>query len=51
MKKVKIAFLERDRIINQKKYNNDHIGHKKYFKWVDDGNDLIKISNKCNLTF
>ena len=42
MKKVKIAFLDRDGIINQKKYNNGYIGYLKYFKWVKGAKKAIK---------
>ena len=43
MRKVKIAFLDRDGVINQKKYNNGYIGHKKYFKWVKGAKKTIKF--------
>jgi len=43
MKKIKIVFLDRDGVINQKKYNNGYIGYKKYFKWVKGAKKAIKF--------
>ena len=43
MKKVKIAFFDRDGVINQKKFNNGYIGYKKHFKWVKGAKKAIKF--------
>tara|TARA_B100000795_G_scaffold259880_1_gene235230 strand:- start:2185 stop:2691 length:507 start_codon:yes stop_codon:yes gene_type:complete len=48
MKKIKIAFLDRDGVINQKKYNNGYIGHLKYFKWVKGAKKTIKFLKEKN---
>ena len=46
MKKVKVAFLDRDGVINQKKYNNGYIGYVKYFKWIKGAKKTIKFLKK-----
>ena len=46
MEKIKIAFLDRDGVINQKKFNNGYIGQQKYFKWVKGAKKAIKFLKK-----
>ena len=48
MKKFKIAFLDRDGVINSNKPNNGYIGSLKYFKWVAGAIKVIKLLNKKN---
>ena len=42
MKKFKIAFLDRDGVLNQKK-NRGYVGFKKHFRWVSGAIDTIKF--------
>ena len=44
MKLTKIAFLDRDGVINLSCYNNGYIGDLKYFKWVPGAIKTIKLS-------
>lgn len=46
MKPKKIAFLDRDGVINSSKYNNGYIGNIKQFKWVDGAIKTIKFLKK-----
>lgn len=46
MKKAKIAFLDRDGVINCSNLNNGYIGSLKYFKWVKGAIKAIKYLNK-----
>jgi D-glycero-D-manno-heptose 1,7-bisphosphate phosphatase len=46
VKKNKIAFLDRDGIINSNKPNNGYISSLKYFKWVPGAVKAIKKLNK-----
>ena len=48
MKKIKVAFLDRDGVINSSKYCNGYIGNLKYFKWVPGAISTIKYFNKNN---
>ena len=48
MKKIKIAFLDRDGVINSSKYCNGYIGKLKYFKWIPGAIKAIKYLNKNN---
>jgi len=48
MKKIKVAFLDRDGVINSSKYCNGYIGKLKYFKWVPGAINAIKYLNKNN---
>ena len=41
-KKTKIAFLDRDGVINSSKYCNGYIGKLKYFKWIPGAIKAIK---------
>lgn len=43
MKSKKIAFLDRDGVINSSKYNNGYIGNIKQFKWVNGAIKTIKF--------
>ena len=45
----KIAFLDRDGVINSSKPNNGYIGHLKYFKWVPGAKRAIKFLKKKRL--
>tara|TARA_B100001057_G_scaffold60973_2_gene54227 strand:- start:3783 stop:4292 length:510 start_codon:yes stop_codon:yes gene_type:complete len=42
MKKFKIAFLDRDGVLNQKK-NRGYVGFKKHFRWVSGARETIKF--------
>ena len=46
--KTKIAFLDRDGVINQPIFNNGYIGFKKHFKWVNGSKQAIKLLKKKN---
>ena len=42
IKKFKIAFLDRDGVINSSKFNNGYIGKIKNFKWMPGAKKAIK---------
>lgn len=42
-KKIKIAFLDRDGVINSKDINNGYIGNIKDFKWIKGAKKAIKF--------
>jgi D-glycero-D-manno-heptose 1,7-bisphosphate phosphatase len=46
LKSYKIAFLDRDGIINSKNFNNGYIGHLKYFKWIPGARKSISFLKK-----
>ena len=46
MKKINIAFLDRDGVINSSNFNNGYIGSLKYFKWVRGAIKAIKFLNE-----
>ena len=48
MKKINIAFLDRDGVINLKNFNNGYIGSLKHFRWVKGAIKAIKFLNKKN---
>ena len=48
MKFIKIAFLDRDGVINSNKFNKGYIGSLKYFRWVPGAIKAIKYLNKKN---
>ena len=48
MKKYKIAFLDRDGVINSDKLNNGYVGSLKHFKWVPGAIKAIKLLNDKN---
>jgi len=48
MKFTKIAFLDRDGVINSGKLNNGYVGSLKYFKWVQGAIKAIKFLNEKN---
>lgn len=48
MKKFKIAFLDRDGVINSSISNNGYIGLLKYFKWIPGAIKAIKFLNEKN---
>ena len=48
MKKYKIAFLDRDGVINSGKLNNGYVGSLKHFRWVPGAVKGIKYLNKEN---
>ena len=48
MKKFKIAFLDRDGVINSGKLNNGYVGSLKHFKWVLGAIKAIKYLNEKN---
>ena len=48
MKITKIAFLDRDGVINSGKPNNGYIGSLKHFKWVQGAIKAIKFLNEKN---
>lgn len=48
MKKFKIAFLDRDGVINSSKPNNGYVGSLKHFKWVPGAIKAIKYLNDEN---
>lgn len=45
MKIIKIAFLDRDGVINSNKLNKGYIGHLKHFRWVPGSIKAIKFLN------
>lgn len=47
-KKNKIAFLDRDGIINSSRPNNGYVGSIKYFKWVPGAIKAVKFLNDKN---
>ena len=47
-KKTKIAFLDRDGVINSSSSNNCYVGSLKYFKWVPGAIKAIKFLNDKN---
>jgi D-glycero-D-manno-heptose 1,7-bisphosphate phosphatase len=42
-KKVKIAFLDRDGVLNSSRINNGYIGFKKDFKWITGAIEALKL--------
>lgn len=48
MKKFKIAFLDRDGVINSSKPNNGYVGSLKHFKWISGAIKAIKFLNSEN---
>ena len=48
MKKFKIAFLDRDGVINSGKLNNGYVGSLKHFRWVPGAVKAIKFLNDKN---
>ncbi len=48
MKKFKIAFLDRDGVINSSRPNNGYVGSLKHFKWVPGAIKAIKFLNDRN---
>ena len=48
MKKINIAFLDRDGVINSCKLNNGYVGSLKHFRWVPGAVKGIKCLNKAN---
>ena len=49
MKLSKIAFLDRDGVLNSKKINKGYIGKIKDFKWVKGAKKSIKYLKKKNI--
>ena len=47
-KKTKIAFLDRDGVINSGKLNNGYIGSLKHYKWIPGAIKAIKFLNDKN---
>lgn len=47
-KKVKIAFLDRDGVINSNKINGGYVGEIKNFKWIPGAKKAIKFLKKNN---
>jgi D-glycero-D-manno-heptose 1,7-bisphosphate phosphatase len=47
-KKTKIAFLDRDGVINSSRPNNGYVGSLKHFKWVPGAIKAIKFLNDKN---
>ena len=47
-KKIKVAFLDRDGVINSNKINRGYIGYIKNFKWIPGAKKTIKILKKNN---
>jgi D-glycero-D-manno-heptose 1,7-bisphosphate phosphatase len=45
MKLVKVAFLDRDGVINSNKINKGYIGSIKHFKWIPGAKKAIKFLN------
>jgi D-glycero-D-manno-heptose 1,7-bisphosphate phosphatase len=43
MKLTKVAFLDRDGVVNSSHYNNGYIGSLKYFKWIPGAINTIKF--------
>ncbi len=48
MKLTKIAFLDRDGVINSSQYMNGYIGSLKYFKWISGAIKTIRFLKKKN---
>jgi D-glycero-D-manno-heptose 1,7-bisphosphate phosphatase len=48
VKKFKIAFLDRDGVINSKNFNNGYIGSLKYFRWIAGSIKAVKFLNEKN---
>jgi D-glycero-D-manno-heptose 1,7-bisphosphate phosphatase len=48
MKLTKVAFLDRDGVINSNKFNKGYIGLLKHFRWVSGAIKAIKYLNKKN---
>ncbi len=48
MDKTKVAFLDRDGVINSSRLNNGYIGSLKHFKWVPGSIKAIKLLNDRN---
>ena len=48
MKKFKIAFLDRDGVVNSSRPNNGYVGSLKHFKWVPGAIRAIKYLNEKN---
>ena len=48
MKKFKIAFLDRDGVINSSIPNNGYVGSLQYFKWIPGAIKAIKFLNDRN---
>jgi D-glycero-D-manno-heptose 1,7-bisphosphate phosphatase len=48
MKLTKIAFLDRDGVINSSQYMNGYIGSVKYFKWISGAIKTIRLLKKKN---
>ena len=48
MKLSKIAFLDRDGVINSKNFNNGYVGSLKYFRWIAGAIKAIKFLNDKN---
>ena len=46
MKSVKIAFLDRDGVLNRSDINKGYIGHAKDFKWISGAKKSIKYLRK-----
>lgn len=46
MKYVKVAFLDRDGVLNSKEYNKGYIGFVNYFKWIPGAKNTIKFLKK-----
>jgi D-glycero-D-manno-heptose 1,7-bisphosphate phosphatase len=44
----KIAFLDRDGVLNSSKFNNGYIGYKKYFRWIPGAIKTIKYLKRNN---
>ena len=48
MKLIKVAFLDRDGVINSSRYNAGYIGSLKYFKWIPGAIKTIQYLKKKN---
>jgi D-glycero-D-manno-heptose 1,7-bisphosphate phosphatase len=48
VKKFKIAFLDRDGVINSSKPNNGYVGSLRHFKWIPGAIKAIKFLNDKN---
>ena len=44
----KIAFLDRDGVLNSSKINNGYIGYKKHFRWIPGAIKTIKYLKRNN---
>ena len=47
-KKIKIAFLDRDGVLNSSKINNGYVGFIKNFKWIKGAKKTIKFLKSKN---